>query len=231
LGGGIVSADVTGLPTDGRIIYVRLRYLVNGAWQSSDYQYTAASFVPELMSPVPGTVLSGSNVTFSWNSNGAAVTRWILYVGTALGSSNVHYSGYLSPDVVSANVSGIPTDSRTIYVRLRYLANGAWKTLDYQYTAANLVPELISPVPGTVLPGPDVTFSWTSNGAPATRWMLYVGTSPGSTNIHYSGSLESDVLSANVTGIPTDGRTIYVRLWYLNGTWKTIDYQYTAPSF
>jgi hypothetical protein len=149
-------------------------------------------------------------------------------VGTALGSSNVHYSGYLSPDVVSRDVTGVPTDNRTIYVRLRYLANGVWNTLDYQYTAANLVPELVSPVPGTELPGADVTFTWTSNGAPAARWMLYVGTSPGSTNIHYSGSLNGDVLSANVTGIPTDGRTIYARLWYLNGTWKYIDYQFIA---
>jgi len=40
---GVLSADVSGLPTDGRAIYVRLRYLANGAWESLDYQYTAAS--------------------------------------------------------------------------------------------------------------------------------------------------------------------------------------------
>jgi len=47
------------------------------------------------------------------------------------------YSGYLVRGVLSADVSGLPTDEPAIYVRLRYLANGAWKSLDYQYTAAS----------------------------------------------------------------------------------------------
>lgn len=227
----VTSAEVSDIPTDSRTIYVRLRFLLDGRWQSIDYQYTAADIQPELSTPVPGATFSGSDVTFSWTSNGSAVKYWILYVGTSPGYSNLYYSGTLAADVLSANVTGLPTDSRTIYVRLRYLLSGSWQYTDYQYTAADLSPELLEPVPGSVLPGPDVTFTWTSNGAPVTRWILDVGTSPGSSNLYYSGTLLSDELSRTVTGLPTDGRTIYVRLRYLlSGSWQSTIYEVTAAS-
>ena len=231
LGAGVSSANVTGLPTDSRLLYVRLRYLLNGAWQSRDYQYTAANLVPSLVSPTAGTVLEGSSATFTWNANGAPVGSWRLYVGASPGSSSYYYSGTLPSGVVSANVTGLPTDSRTLYVRLNYLMNGVWSYLDVQLTAANLVPELASPVPGTMLPGSDVSFAWTSNGAPVTRWILDAGTSPGLSNLYYSGSLTSDVLSRSVTGLPTNGLPVYVRLRYLlNGVWKSSSYVYTAAT-
>lgn len=220
---------MSGLPTDGRAIFVRLRYLLDGVWQFRDYQYTADLLVPELSSPAGGTTLPGSNVTFSWTSNGAPVTGWRFYVGPSPGSTAYHYSGTLAPGVLSAEVMGLPTESQAIYARLGYLVNGAWSYQDYQYTAAHLVPELLSPTPGSALSGPDVTFGWTSNGAPVSRWLLYVGTSPGLSNLFYSGPLTSDVLSASVTGLPVDGSPIYVRLRYrVNGVWKRADYEYTA---
>ena len=133
--------------------------------------------------------------------------------------------------MTSRSVTGLPTDSRTIYVRLRYLLSGSWKHTDYQFTAANLVPELVVPTPGTVLPGADVTFVWTSNGAPVTWWVLDVGTAPGLSNLHYSGLLLSGVLSRTVTGLPTDGSTIYVRLRYVvSGAWKSQMFEYTAAT-
>jgi hypothetical protein len=225
----VLTAEITGLPTDSRTIYARLRYLLNGAWQSADFQYTAADLVPQVQAPAPGSVLVGSTAAFSWTSNGAPVTRWILYVGTRTGSSNVYYSGTLSSSVTTATVTRIPTDSSTIYVRLRYIVNGAWRYTDYEYTAADLSPSLLTPIPGSVLTGASATFSWTDGGAAVTRWILYVGTSLGSSNLHYSGSLSSTITTATVTGLPTDSRTIYVRLRYiLNGYWKHTDYQYTA---
>ena len=228
---GVTSASVTGLPTDSRTIHVRLRYLLNGLWQSIDYQYTAADITPELLAPTPGSVFTGSDVDFTWTSNGSAVTYWILYVGTSPGSTDLHYSGTLASTVTSRSVTGLPTDSRTIHVRLRYLLNGAWQYTDYQFTAADLVPDLVVPTPGTVLPGADVTFAWTSNGAPVTWWVLDVGTTPGSSDLHYSGTLPSSVLSTTATGLPTDGSTIYVRLRYvLSGAWKSQMFEYTATT-
>ena len=72
------------------------------------------------------------------------------------------------------------------------------------------------------------TFTWAANGAAVTEWWLYVGSSAGEHDLHDSGSLDES-LSTTVTGLPTDGRTIHVRLWYLiAGSWQSADYLYVA---
>ena len=223
------SANVTNLPTDSRTIHVRLRFLLGGNWQSIDYQYTAADIRPALLSPAPGSVFTSSDVTFTWTSNGIAVKNWILYVGTAAGSSNLYYSGTLGSTVTTATAGGLPTDSRTIHVRLRYLVSGAWQHTDYQFTAADLAPDMLTPIPGTVLPGANVTFSWTSNGAPVTQWIVEIGTSAGASNLYYSGYLASTVTSASVSNLPANGSRIYLRLRYLvSGAWRSTIFEYTA---
>ena len=85
-----------------------------------------------------------------------------------------------------------------------------------------------SPTPGTVLSGASVTFTWNAaNGA--TAYWLDVGTVQGQGNIS-AGQLANTVTTKTVTGIPTNGAPIYVRLWtQFNGsTWQYIDYAYTA---
>ncbi len=53
---------------------------------------------------------------------------------------------------------------------------------------------------------------------------LYVGNSQGAFDIYSSGDLGSST-SHTATGLPVDGRTLYVRLWTLQGgTWLFNDY-------
>ena len=228
--GAATSVTVSNLPVDGTPVHARLWYRIAGKWSTADFSYTAATLQPELVDPVPGTVLAGSDITFTWDDGGADVTSWRLYLGTAAGYYNLHYSGILGAGVLSRTVTGLPTDARTIYARLWYKLNGRWKTRDYQYTAAYFTPELLLPAPGTVLPGSSATFQWTSNGASVTDWKLYVGTGVGAYNVYYSGSLGIQT-SVTVSTLPTAGQTLYVRLWakVLN-RWKTYDYQFTAAS-
>ena len=231
LGEGATSVDVNGLPTDGRDLYVRLRYAYNAVWASLDYIYTAADLAPELLTLPPGSVLPGSSATFTWTSHGSPVQTWVLDVGSSPGLSNYFYSGALASDVLAATATGIPTDGRPIYVRLRYLLSGGWTSLSYEYIAADRVPELVSPAPGSVLPGENVTFTWTTNGSLVSNWTLRVGTQLGLSNIYFSGTLAPSVLSADITGLPLDGSTIYVRLHYLSGgAWSTLDYVVTASA-
>jgi K+-transporting ATPase c subunit len=224
------SVTVSNLPIDGSTIYARLWYRIGTLWKTLDYSYTAATLQPELTTPVPGSLLSGSSVTFAWDDDGAPVTNWRLYLGNSPGQYNLFNSGYLAAGVLSVDVSNLPTDARTIHARLWYRVNGTWKTRDYQYTAADLVPELLSPTPGSVLPGTSATFEWTSNGAPVTDWKLYLGTTAAGYDILNSGSLGAQT-SITVNNLPTTGQTIYARLWakVLN-VWKVYDYQYTAAS-
>ncbi|GJL64051.1 MAG: hypothetical protein NPIRA04_27050 [Nitrospirales bacterium] len=89
-------------------------------------------------------------------------------------------------------------------------------------------PELMSPAPGATLSSARETFSWTANTVSVTEWWLYVGTSKGALDIYDSGYLGM-TSSRTVKELPTDGATLYVRLWYKEGgRWKFIDTTYTA---
>lgn len=86
--------------------------------------------------------------------------------------------------------------------------------------------EIISPPPGSTLSSSAVTFVW-SAGSRVTQYSLWVGSTPGGQDL-YSASQGTN-LSVTVSGLPTDGRTLYVRLWsFINGTWEGNDYTYTA---
>jgi uncharacterized protein YkwD len=87
---------------------------------------------------------------------------------------------------------------------------------------------ITSPIPGSTLPGATATFSW-SAGSNALEYWLYVGTSPGTGNLlNRSMGLGRSV---TVTGLPTDGRMIYVRLWTrFAGGWQYTDYSYRAAA-
>ncbi len=94
---------------------------------------------------------------------------------------------------------------------------------------AQSAPEIINPTPGSTLSGSTVTFSWLANGTAVTYWWLYVGSGTGKNDIHNSGLLTRR-LSTTVSGLPTDGSQVYVRLWYWTGKWNPVDAQYTAFS-
>jgi hypothetical protein len=75
-GGALTGTSqlVSGLPCDGRTIYVQLFTHRNSAWQSPQrYTYTAPSVcLAQITSPTPGTTLSATSVTFSWSAAAGA---------------------------------------------------------------------------------------------------------------------------------------------------------------
>jgi hypothetical protein len=52
---------------------------------------------------------------------------------TGVGSTNVVQTGGLTG--TSSTAAGLPTNNRTLYVRLWFLVNSAWISNDYIYTA------------------------------------------------------------------------------------------------
>jgi hypothetical protein len=73
-----------------------------------------------------------------------------------------------------------------------------------------------------------VLFHWTS-GIATTAYGLSVGTTVGGWDLF--DKEEGTALSDTVTGLPTDGTTVYVRLWSLtNGAWRFNDYTYLAAT-
>src|SRR5437867_4209896 len=87
---------------------------------------------------------------------------------------------------------------------------------------------LTTPTPGSTFSGSTATFSW-SAGAGATEYWLTIGTTGVGSNDVYGGS-QGVNLSGTVSGLPTNGSPVYVRLWTLLGgaSWQFNDYTYTA---
>ena len=80
----------------------------------------------------------------------------------------------------------------------------------------------------STIPGTSITFQWTGSN-PAQAYWIDVGSTPGGNNYDQSGSLPTTTLSRTVTGLPTDGSTIYVTLWtQINGQWAYNQYTYLA---
>jgi len=227
--GADVSVAVSGLPTNGSTIFVRLWSRIAGAWQFNDYAYTAAvgPTRAEITSPAPNSILSGSTVTFVWNA-GTGVTEYWVDLGTSSGGTQI-FTGTQGTNL-SVTVPGVPLNGGLVFVRLWSRISGTWKFKDYTYTAASSVGSLkaaiANPPPGSTLTSSTVTFLWNSSAGVSEYW-LEIGTNPGGYQL-YSRSHGTD-LSGTVSGLPVNGSTLYVRLWSkISAVWQFNDYIFIA---
>ena len=236
--GTSTSATLSGLPTDGSTVHVRLWTIFGFNWLSNDYQYTSGSGGgggggngnSQIISPQPNSTLSGSSVTFQWSDEGA--DQYWLEVGSSSGGAE--YFGGDQGTSTSATVSGLPTDGSTVYVRLWTIRGFSWQANQFQFTASSGGggggggsgnSEIISPVPNTTLPGSTVTFQWSDVGAD--QYWLEVGLSQGSGE--FGGGDQGTSTSATISGLPTDGSTVHVRLWTISGfSWVFEDFTFST---
>jgi len=229
LAAGSSSHSATGLPTNGTTLYVRLYSWVNGAWQAADTTYAASGSVAGISVPANGSTLTATSQTFAWSVS-AGEGGYYLTVGAGLGKHDIYNSGWLPAGTSSQNVTGLPANGATLYVRLSSWVNGGWQTTDTTYIASGAVAGISTPTNGTTLAGANQTFSW--NVSPGEEgYYLMVGTTVGSSDIYNSGTLAGGTTSQNVTALPTNGSTIYARLYsWVNGSWQTTDSSYvTGP--
>jgi hypothetical protein len=222
------STTVSGIPTDGRTIYVRMWSYVNTGWVFNEYVYQAASSgAAWLLSPANNSNLAATT-TFTWNPV-AGAQQYFLDLSSSPGSRDI-FADYVTGN--SATISGIPADGRIIYVRMWTNLGGAWLSNDYVFQGCTGCPpinkdiaQMRAPASGTTFDSSTVNFRWTPV-AEAQQYFLDLSSSPGSRDI-FANYVGLD--SALVTGIPVDGRTIYVRLWTnINGVWLYNSYSYTA---
>ena len=182
-----------------------------------------------ITSPVPNSTLSGSTVTFQWNTSRGATAYWID-VGSTVGGHQYYSSGSLPTTTLSATVSSLPTDGSAIYVTLYSFIAGQWVNNEYTFIASGGSSSkgvITSPVPNSTLSGSSATFIWTA-GTSASAYWVDVGSSAGGHDYFSSGNL-GNVLTTTVSGMPTDGSTVYVTLYSLvSGVWLNNEYTYTA---
>jgi hypothetical protein len=225
------SATVTNLPAGGRKLYVRLLSRIGTVTNRMDYTYTSLTSPPAaaaISDPPDGALLDSSTAALSW-TEGVGVEEYALQVGTAAGGKNV-YNRSLGRSR-SATLSGLPTSGNALYVRLWSRSGSTWYYNDTRYTTPNLATgpaEMTSPVSSSTLESHTVTFTW-AEGVGATGYQLGIGNTLGKYTLY--NQLMGLNLSATVSGLPTDGRPLYVRLWtQIGGKWQQKDYVYTAVS-
>jgi len=219
----------------------------------ADFEPGNPSGSPEITNPSPDSVLAGYTDTFNWVSNGTDVVEYWVYVGSGLtGSARYEYgtSGSLSPATLSYSPTGLPVDGSTVYVTLFWIEAGdedkeePWQGVQYTYTAATgSVPTFTSPVSGGTLAGVSDTFEWAENDSGATEYWLYLGSEVGARDYYNSGFLGSATIDTvefmaadgddTVSYLPTDGSTVYARLWYRatsSDRWLSVDDTFVAAT-
>jgi hypothetical protein len=221
-----LNATISGLPGNGVPLYLRLfTQLTSGEWLYNDYSYTAATARAAMLTPQPTSTLSGPSATFTWSSVPGTQQYW-MWIGTSPGGNELYNQGQSLN--TSANVAGLPTNGATLYVRLFTYINNTWQFNDYQYIAFTTKAIMTSPTPGSTISGGSMTLTW-SSATGTTQYWLWIGTVQGGTDLYNNGQALNT--SATISGLPTNGTTVFVRLFtYKNGQWLFNDYSYaTAP--
>ncbi len=225
-GSGLIATSSTTanwLPTNGETIYATLYTSYGSIQVSSSATYTAAT-QSALTSPSANTVLSGPTVTFNWNS-AAGATGYAIRLGSTVGGNDYWSSGHIT--ATSATAKGLPTNGGTVYARLYTEYGSNTGHIDYTFTAATRA-ALTSPTGGSVLTGTTETFNWTT-AAGATGYALRLGTTVGGNDIWSSGPITTT--SAVAKKLPTNGSTVYARLYTVYGSTEVYtDYTFTAST-
>jgi subtilisin-like proprotein convertase family protein len=222
--GTATSRTLSALPNLSTPLLVRLWSLRNGAWQFLDYVYTSVEHRSTLVLPAVGGTLPGSTATFRWTAGSGVTQRW-LQIGTSPGGTNIYNVD--QETLLERTISGLPTTGAPLYARLWSFINGGWSYLDYAIRAGDAtLASLSSPANGSIFGGSTATLDWTVPAGVTQVW-LAVGTAVGAGDIVYVN--KGTVTTHNVTGLPTNGRNVYVRLWSEHGgTWKWIDYHFST---
>ena len=202
-------------------------------YYSTVYAYNTVSNAWSVQPSIPALTnkLAGASATFTWTA-GEGVNYYWLNLGTAssgANAKNLYSSG--STTLTSATATGLPTNGETIYATLYSYIAGVWQPTVYTYTASGSPTPavLTTPSPTTQLTSSTVTFTW-SPGNPATHYWLNIGTGTSGAaakNLYAGGS--TTATSVTVSGLPTNGETIYATLYsYIGGAWQPTVYTYTA---
>ncbi len=194
-----------------------------------NFSFPSCTSTAAITMPIPSTTLTGNSANFLWMASNVATNYWID-IGKEASGNEYYSSGSLSSTTFSAAVSSLPTDGSTIYVTLYSLINGSWVSTPYTYTAysSGTAAVMQTPTPGSTLTGSSATFTWTAGQNDTAYWLDISAIAPGGNDVYSSGNL-GNVLTKTVSGLPTNGGTLYVTLYSLaGGQWLSNAYTYMA---
>ncbi len=233
------SLNVTGIPLNGKKVYMRLWINTPSGTKQLNYSYDTVAGVPdrqaEIISPLPPQSLT-PNVSIEWEQ-GSGVNLYFLAVADSpdvlgqLPFANIDY--YFGTDT-STTLENLPTDGSPVYIRLWSATLSGLFYKDYVYSTGYVQPvALTQPTPTGVLSATSQVFSWQGNVPGATEYMLGIASSPEKLeagtwgDIFVHSSTKTSVTTPRV--LPMTGQKLYVRLWSkIYGAWLFRDYQYAT---
>ncbi|MGA2048805.1 MAG: hypothetical protein ABSG96_14000 [Terracidiphilus sp.] len=219
------STTVSNLPVNGGTIYARLYSIIDGTTTFNDYTYKAETVaISQLTSPAPKSTLTGTSIKFTWSAV-SGVSAYDLHLSAVSpGGYDLYVSGHVT--TISATVNDIPINGKTIYARLYSIKGGVTYYNDFTYTAASLA-TLKYPAPSSTFTSTSVFFEWTAGGGVSAYDLHLSAVSPGGYDLYSSGHTTSTIKTVN--GLPTNGETIYARLYsIIGGVTYYNDYTYKA---
>ena len=213
-----------------------------GQWGSSSVTPIITVSTTSLTLPSTTQGTAGTTTSFTVGGSGLGSSDTVtLSAPTGSEISQSSSSGFGSTVTLHPDTSG-NLSTTTIYARISASAtanvsgnltiddalnNSLDKSIQVNGTVSGATsPAITSPVPTSTLSSSSATFQW-SSGTGVSDYVLYVGTSFDTYDIYDSPYTLN--LSLPVSGLPVDGSTIYVRLWWeISGGWSFADYTYTA---
>jgi hypothetical protein len=213
---GLITS-VTATLQPGKIYYATLWTNNSGTWFSATSIFQTAS-TAYLTTPANGTTVS-PQAQFNWSPVSGA-TQYTLWIGTSPNASDVFYYG-----TTGTTASTLLQPGTTYYATLWTNNSGTWTYTSSSFKTSSQIAVINSPGYGatTLDPSVPLQISWTPV-INVTQYTLWVGTSPGTSNVFYSGSTAT---SASVPLQPNT--TYYARLWTdINGSWYYTDTKFST---
>ena len=216
------SYFVANLPP-GQTLYVRLSTKVGGIWRFTDSTFTAAPVhTAAITYPAAGQLNADMTTPFQWSSVPNA-QAYYLYVGTTAGAKNLvdtgelHQLWYLAPNLPAG---------QTLYARIYTELSGAWWYTDTTFTALPQLTAMITyPLNGAINADLTRPVQW-STVPNVQAYYLYLGTTPGATDLVNSGELSQ---TSYLAGDVPAGQTLYARMHTkVDGVWRFRDSTFTA---
>jgi len=180
-----------------------------------------------LTTPADGATKVTSPCVFQWTGVPAAQSYY-LWVGTSSGAEDVVNSRQLPASSTSYTAMSLPV-GRTLYAAIWTELAGHWYSSCSTFTTGPQIAALTAPANGATNAAPDCVIQWTSV-AGAQGYYLWVGTSPGTSDIVNTGSLPNTSHSWPGIDLPL-GQTFYVTIWTkLAGVWWSSNSTFTTSA-
>jgi hypothetical protein len=209
----------------GTLYFVRLWTEKGNTWYHVDTSFTTGFGTAHMTYPTNGATNIDPYAPFTWTMI-ANAQSYSLWVGTSVGTSNVYNSGPLT--ATSQVIPGL-LQNTTYFLRLFTQTSQGTSTADTSFTTGLGLAHLVAPAASASAVDPFQPFSW--NSVPGAQfYYLWVGTTPGATDVYSTGSVPSTVTSTVVPGL-LGGLTYYARMWtFINNKWLAVNTTFSTAT-